>query len=367
MDPLAHTLVGATLAQTPLKRLSRLAAPTLILAANVPDIDAVTMFVGRDVALGFRRGWTHGVLALAVLPLLLVALILLVDRVVDRRNGRNPFPRAGPLLFLSYIGTLTHPMLDWLNTYGVRLLMPFDERWFYGDVLFVVDPWLWLLAGSTVVLATTDRGASRTAWLGLGVVLTALVTGFPAVPPAARLLWLAGVTTIACVRVWGGVQTRLPRVASACLVLALLYMGAMIGGSRLASRQVTAWLAERGEVAVEIMSGPLPANPFVRDVVVVDESHYHFLHVNWLRADTIQIAGPAVDRGPDTPVTVAARGAEQIQGLMTWIRFPAYTVEETPDGYRVVVQDVRYGRRGPAGLGDAVIELDRDLQVQEPR
>ena len=22
--------------------------------------------------------------------------------------------------------------------------MPFDHRWFYGDAMFIIDPWLWL-------------------------------------------------------------------------------------------------------------------------------------------------------------------------------------------------------------------------------
>ncbi len=26
--------------------------------------------------------------------------------------------------------------------------MPFSRRWFYGDVLFIVDPWIWLFLGA---------------------------------------------------------------------------------------------------------------------------------------------------------------------------------------------------------------------------
>ena len=70
MDPLAHTLVGATLAETRLRNgTAALAGPAGVLAANAPDIDAITMFISRDLSLGFRRGWTHGVLAMVVLPL----------------------------------------------------------------------------------------------------------------------------------------------------------------------------------------------------------------------------------------------------------------------------------------------------------
>ena len=45
---------------------------------------------------------------------------------------------------------LTHPVLDWLNNYGIRLLMPFSPRWFYGDAVFIIDPWLWLALGGAL-------------------------------------------------------------------------------------------------------------------------------------------------------------------------------------------------------------------------
>lgn len=366
MDPIAHSLVGACLSETRLRRLSTLATPTLVLAANAPDIDIVSTAFGGDFSLGFRRGWTHGVLAMAILPLVLAGLIVLADRVIAALRHQPPKARAGPLIVLSYLGVLTHPLLDWLNTYGIRLLMPFDDRWFYGDALFIIDPWVWLLVGSAVVLANTRSAASRTAWLVLGIAVTALVTGFAGVPTAARWLWVAGFVAIIALRSWGGAQHRLPRLATVGLTCATVYIAAMVAGSRLASRQASAWLAERGDVGAVVMAGPLPANPFVRDIVVADESHYHFLELNWLDSEPIQIAGPPVPRGPDGPVVDAARTATHIQGLLTWIRFPAYSVQPLDDGFRVMIQDARYSRREGLGLGTVSIELDRDLRVRPP-
>ena len=81
----------------PAPELDPLAAPALILGANAPDIDAVTMFVSRDLSLGFRRGWTHGVLAMVVLPIVLTLLLLLLDRALaragaDGSRGRGRVP-----------------------------------------------------------------------------------------------------------------------------------------------------------------------------------------------------------------------------------------------------------------------------------
>ena len=135
MDPITHTLVGASLAETRLKHLTPLAAVTLILGANAPDIDAVALFLDRDMSLHLRRGWTHGILAVTVLPLILTALMVGLDR-VQRMLFRRHLPptTVRSLLILSYVGVLSHPALDWLNTYGIRLLMPFEDRWFYGDL-----------------------------------------------------------------------------------------------------------------------------------------------------------------------------------------------------------------------------------------
>jgi hypothetical protein len=73
MDPIAHTLFGATLAEAGLKKLSRYATPTLLIGANLPDIDGVANLWGSDAALYFRRGWTHGKIGMLVLPLVLAA------------------------------------------------------------------------------------------------------------------------------------------------------------------------------------------------------------------------------------------------------------------------------------------------------
>ena len=364
MDPLTHTLVGASLGQTRLGRLSAFSTLTLILGANAPDIDAVTMLIDRDLSLGFRRGWTHGVLALVVLPLLLTELVWRCDRRIASGRGRAPLTRRGPLLVLSYIGVLSHPALDWLNTYGIRLLMPFDGRWFYGDALFIVDPWVWLLAAGPVVIAQSRSGVAIIAWLGLALCLTGLITVFGGLPPVAKLLWLGGLAAIAATRGRTVSHTKTQQLASRVLLCIFGYMLAMASGSRIATWQVSEWLEERGSSFNRMMAGPLPANPFVRDVVIVDTDHYHFVEVNWLRSDPIRVSSPSINRGQCGPVVDAAMTAGEVQGLLTWMRFPAFTVKELADGYRVTIQDVRYARRRGSGFSSTVVELDRDLELR---
>jgi membrane-bound metal-dependent hydrolase YbcI (DUF457 family) len=202
MDPVSHTLVGAALAQTGLERRSAYGAAALIIGANLPDLDAITMFISADTSLYWRRGWTHGLPAVVVLPLLLTALLCLWDRWVGRRSGPTSL-RPKTLLGLSYLAVATHPALDWLNNYGMRWLMPFDGRWYYGDAVFIVDPWFWLILGGALFLGRSHRIWSLLGWaLFAGLAIWLLQIGVPELP-LARALWGGVVVVLVLLRLGG--------------------------------------------------------------------------------------------------------------------------------------------------------------------
>ena len=177
MDNLTHSLFGAVLGQMGLKKKTGLAMPTLIIAANIPDIDAACAVYGQ-LSLSMRRGITHGPIALILLPILLWAAMIGFDHWQARRGTRpeNRLPiHRGWLLALAYIGCLSHPALDWLNNYGIRLLEPFSHRWFYGDSIFIIDLWIWIALGLSVWLSLRRERAkvgawTRPAWVGFTAV-----------------------------------------------------------------------------------------------------------------------------------------------------------------------------------------------------
>lgn len=184
MDNITHGLVGALIGQAGLKRKTGLAMPALIIGANLPDVDAACFLWLEGVEhLGFRRGITHGPIAWVLLPLLLAAALYGWDRWQQRRRkrpeGRLPV-HFGWLYALSFIACLTHPALDWLNVYGIRLLEPFSSRWFYGDVLFIIDVWLWAIMGIGLWLSLRreKRGGD---WRKVGRVVLGLVLAYIAV------------------------------------------------------------------------------------------------------------------------------------------------------------------------------------------
>ena len=172
MDNLTHSLVGAVLGRMGLKRLSPYAMPALIVSANLPDIDSfVAKWFGTD-ARTFHRGFTHGIGGLLILPVLTVAIFLQLEKLRPSKEGQI---KPWGLWLACLLGTLSHPLLDFMNTYGVRFLEPVSHRWFYGDTLFIVDPWIWitLILGLEFSWWAERRGKdwTRPAQIAFGAVL----------------------------------------------------------------------------------------------------------------------------------------------------------------------------------------------------
>ena len=75
MDPLTHTATGLFLSRAGLNRLTPMAAPIVMLAANSPDIDIVTLAGGPLTYLHYHRHLTHALAAMPVMALLPVVLV----------------------------------------------------------------------------------------------------------------------------------------------------------------------------------------------------------------------------------------------------------------------------------------------------
>ncbi len=171
--------------------------------------------------------------------------------------------------------------------YGIRLLAPFSQRWFYGDALFIVDPWLWLVLGAGCWLA---RRARR--WAAVAMVLTVAY---------ALLLGLSG--ALARTRIADAVQ------------------------------------ADGGE-AIRIMAAPLAVTPFTRWVVVEQREGYLVGVFDWLpqpRAELTRLpyeTGGAV-LGEAAEVPAAGK-------FLSWARFPFFTARRDEGGTRVSIGDARY-------------------------
>lgn len=307
MDPITHTLAGAAMARVGGERKTPLALATMMLAANAPDIDIYTVWTATSFgSIAFRRGWTHGPIALVLLPLLLTGFVLLWDRLVRRRRAPELTPvHPGWTLLLAAIGTLSHPMLDWLNTYGIRFLMPFTDRWFYGDAVFIIDPYWWLLLVAVLVLVR--RGAA-------------------------------------------------PRTVRGAAVVALAYPLVLIAVSRVGNRLALDTAVAQGvEPVQEILYQPRPANPFAAQLVAVTPTAYHYGRLAWLDSPRVRFDGPVLAKGDwSDPRVGAARASDvDVRDYLVWARYPWVRIDTTAaDGSATVVfGDARFPPSGFAAGG----------------
>jgi inner membrane protein len=298
LDNICHTLTGAALAQAGLKRSTSYAGATLMIASNLPDVD-VLVFATDVPSVAFRRGWTHGVLAQAVLAVLLASAVYVIGR--RRDPGGTRFPA---LLFLSYAGILGHVFMDYLNNYGIRPWMPWSGVWFYGDAVFISDIWLWLLFAAAVLLGANDRvGRARVA-----------------------------------------------------VALAALYIAGMLVSARAARTYVeAAWTAEHGSPPRALMVGPVPLTPFTRHVIVDAGDHYRVGTFTWLPA-RVRLSSETVLKNDTHPAVARARAADaRVRGVLVWARFPFWRIEERAGETRVTLRDMRFARTNAGGFGATAI------------
>ena len=377
MDNLTHTLVGAALSKSGVERITPLATATLVVAANAPDVDVLSYTQGQWFALSFRRGLTHGIPALIVLPWVVAGMMSLWDIGVRRRRHPALSPaRFSVLLLVSYVGVLTHPVLDWMNTYGMRWWLPFDGRWSYGDSLFIVDPWLWLLLGVAVAMAWPRSRLGSIGWLALAGVTTALISSTPLVPGPGKVAWVALVAMAALARTLGKPSTPEggTRLCRGLTAAAAAYVTLMLISHRAAAADVRGTLEPAGIVdARAIMIGPRPADPMGSEVLVQTDDLYVRGSHDWTASPRAEVTGdsgfPRLDVAPGLSVgaaeaaVAAARAQPDVARYLVWSRFPYWRVETAEGGLWVRVGDARFpGTGGLAGLSVLIPTPTRPTQ-----
>ncbi len=304
MDPITHTMTGAVLSRAGGDRLTPLATATLILGANAPDIDIYTVWTASSFgSIAFRRGWTHGPIFLALLPVIITGIILLWDRALRRRRDPSlPPARPAALFALALLGTLSHPLLDWLNTYGVRVLMPFNGTWFAADAVYIIDPYWWLLLGTALLLAKRGRPL-----------------------PSVRLAAAVAFAYPALLVVISGVAHRI----------------AFLEAERAGIRNVS-----------DVVYQPQPLRPLAAELIAAAPDGYHIGRFSWFGPLRAQFGDTVIARGPWThPVVQRAMQDSDVRDYLVWARFAWVRMDTTATGepVAVVFGDARFPEGGIAG------------------
>jgi len=153
LEPITHFLTGAVLARTGFNRKTALATATMTLAAEAPDLDVLWSFKGPVAGFAHHRGFTHSFMGLILVSAVVTGFMYLVWRLRGRRtNLPNLPPRWGILFLFAYVAGLSHILLDYTNNYGVRPFWPFWEKWYSWDIVFIVEPALYIILIAGLVL-----------------------------------------------------------------------------------------------------------------------------------------------------------------------------------------------------------------------
>ncbi len=323
MDPLTHTVTGLFLSRTGLKHWTPLATPILMLAANAPDIDIVTLAGGSLNYLHYHRHLTHSILAMPVMALLPVIFV--------RALGRRPIQWLAAF-FIALIAVASHLLLDLTNIYGIRLFLPFSPQWLRLDLTSVVDLWIW------------------------GVLILGVVG-----PLIARLVG-SEITS-------GAARNRHHGRGFAVFGLAFLLFYNC--GRNVLHGRAMAQLDSRiyqGSAPIRVAALPDAANPLKWRGLVETGDFYAVEEMN-LAADFDPTRAAIFHKPEPDPALDAARRTATFEEFLRFSQFPFWRVSpvsEPENGKLVEVLDLRFGTPLAPGFMAGAL-LNGKLQVIETR
>lgn len=309
MDSLTHTLTGLALANAGLaRRFGPGARLALVLASNMPDLDAVLAFTGGDDAFLSRRTLTHSVFGL---PLAAGVSALLAKGFSRGSSWRGLFTA-------SLAGVAVHVLMDLINSFGVCLLYPASRARFELAWMAILDlAILGILAAPLVLSWIPSRWTSLERLSRIALASVALYVG-----AAGLCRWRAG-SLLAEALAADGVRDP----ASVCVFPEFL------GPHRFRG------VARRGEVwrhyRIEVLRGR---------AVLAEE----------------------VPTEENAPVVQAARETPAGRRIAWFMKAPVWRA--SPDGRSAEVRDLRFRSLVLSGRGDPFrfrVSADPDIPLKQ--
>jgi inner membrane protein len=249
MDNITHSLIGLAIGEAVAVHRKKARLPIWIASAmanNLPDFDLIQTSLFFPDRLGYmlhHRGHTHTLVAAPLLG----ALLLFALWCILRKRPDIPWKE---IVFVSILGSFTHLLADFWNSYGVHPFWPVNSNWFYGDLVFIVEPWIWALILPMIFFACTSKWGKA-----LCLLLLAFITGLAwkheAVPLLSAAVLSAGVFLSFLLQ--SRISTRGRRVTVSILLTASILLGLWA-----LSQSVR---KEYGRPGAELALHPFPANP----------------------------------------------------------------------------------------------------------
>ncbi len=321
MEPITHFLTGAVLARAGFNRKTALATATMTLAAEAPDLDVFWGFKGPVYGFAHHRGFTHSFLGLVFTSALVVGVMYLIWLLRRRKtNILGLAPRWGLLFLFAYIAGLSHILLDYTNNYGVRPFWPFWEKWYSWDIVFIVEPALYIIL--------------------LGALILPVIVSRRQPLPHGRTA---------------------ARVGLACVLA--LYLARDVEHRK----AVETFRTQRfeGAAPMRVSAFPYYWNLFRWYGVAETRSLYAGADINSRTAAVNYSELQVVLKPADTPATLVAKRSRLGRVYLDWAQYPLVTETESDDETVVQFRDFRfdYGRLRGKGPLSCTVTLDRNLHI----
>jgi inner membrane protein len=373
MDNLTHSLVGLTAAKAGLERLSPWATTVCLISANAADADFVSLFFGdRWTLLQHHRGITHSIVGTIAIGLLVPTLLLVVEQITSAIRKTGSRIRFSRLVLASLIAAATHPVLDWTNNYGVRPLLPWSGRWIYGDLVYIVVPYIWLLLGVVAFLLTSNTRAKIVGWSLLAFLATVII-GIAARlnnPDSTPLrfalgIWIVILVGAATLRAYG-LHLRFGRKSALAALLGLVAYWGVLGSLHHAAvanvNSIASNLAAlRGERVLRAAAMPTAAS-FLRwqAVAETDQAMYRFIVGPGSGPGESPARYPKPE-GREAELIHASERDRRTQVLLGFARFPSARVDADNCVGQSLVHwaDLRYTEPG-RGRGNFSVDIPVD-------
>ncbi len=384
MDNLTHSLIGLAAAKAGLEKLSPGTTAVCLLAANSPDSDIVVLiFGGRWEFLQHHRGITHAIVGALTLAVALPLIFYLSDRLLAKLRQRKPNLRFKGLLLASLLVTATHPLMDWTNNYGMRFLLPWNQRWFYGDFVFIIDPFIWMMLGGAVFLLTSKTKKQIILWIAIALIPSYIVMvgatgpGAPASYLPLRILWIVSLS-ILLVLYWQGIGKRLgAKIPAAALAIVAAYLVVLAGIHLVALRdaelQAATIASTNAENVIRVAAMPTAANPTQWICVMETNRATYRFDLSLLQsqpgsanpANLIRYEKPI---GDDAAVFANAAGDNRAKIFLGFARFPVARIVGEDCVTQTLVQfaDLRYTEPG-RGRGTFALDVPVECPALEQR
>ena len=317
MDPLTHALASYSLQRSAFPRISGGATIAIVLAGMVADVDLFSMYFGPSAYLAFNRTYFHSILA----ALAFAVLATLPFFLLKPKCPENKIPRAA-ILSAALAAALAHLGLDLCQTTGVELLWPFSPRRVALDWLPPLDLWI------------------------LGILLAGIL-----------LPLLSGLVTEEIGGRRKGPRGRLGATLALGALTLYLAVRLVFHGDAIAALESRTYL---GEMPRKVAAFAESSSPLRWHGIVETERALQDLEVP---------VGPGADFDPSSAITAykpepspglnALRNSTVARRFLQVAHFPKATVEQTREGFHVILRAFPYTRDSGSGLPvQALIDTD---------